>query len=852
MGFIYGGQRPQGMDGEMRRLKIKGVILFVLIQGVIGTTVMAQSDVASVPEDRVPWSSYWWPLDLGELLFGYNEHPSPLEKYDAYVTGFYPAEAYAEGLIREYDPEALAWFGHCDDWAAASILEPEPSLPGDLEGIPFAVGDKKGLLIAFYDNNVTAVFYGETYRDEEDDRDDIYPGGVNGFHQTLINYIAIQGLPIVVDLEPGPQIWNYPIYRYEMEWYDQDNRRHVTCTIWMTSDTVPPDFVGTEVFSQTYTYALEIDMMGELLDEPGEWEGESVDNHPDFMWFPSSVTPTSQTYLDRETVDTIVACESTGSDDRFEWNNDPANAHGIEELIKNRFYWGSAQDEDWYRVALEEGDDFYAFLLSLSDELEVHIFDPEGLEVGTTFYHGSRIDHVPHSDYYDVRVRPTGAEDPYYNIEFFGSPSNVIPHVACVWGWNTAVTLLGEEWLHDEIRFNLFNENKTIIAQETVSVPERKRLDISLGELFFTTAESGKNAKVINLDGDYPPYGFFSYFTEHQIANIPFRIDAAQRLFVPHIRNMGAWWIGIALMNRDVIHDISVGMIAYDAGGHILAESTFIIPAGQNRTGFIEELGEVPNETAWVEFSSDKPMQGLVLWGIGNGDADSGLAGIPLLREQHLSNTLFLPHLATYAGWGTEAALINPNPETAIIDITGYSTDGNPGGTTTLEIPSYGHWVGSVQDLFNGNWSTSFVWAKIESSQNLCGYQLFSRDTNGLAALPLPSEQDGKTEFTVKHMPDMESDWLGLVFLNPTEVKGDIWATPYDEDGNDLLDGQFLWYNPPQGIGADHNAVGFVEDIFPDLPSQTAHLRVFSEASILAFGIYEHTAGRKVDVLYLD
>jgi hypothetical protein len=268
--------------------------------------------------------------------------------------------------------------------------------------------------------------------------------------------------------------------------------------------------------------------------------------------------------------------------------------------------------------------------------------------------------------------------------------------------------------------------------------------------------------------------------------------------------------------------------------------------------GFVEDLGQVPNETAWIEFTSDKTMQGLVLWGVGNGNVDSGLAGIPLLREQHLSDTLFLPHLATYAGWGTEAAIINPNSETAVIDITGYSADGTPSGMTTLEIASYGHWVGSVQNLFGENWSSDFVWAKIESDQNLCGYQLFNRDTNGLAALPLLSEQDGKTEFTVKHMPNMESGWLGLVFLNLTEIKGDIWATPYDEDGNDLLDGQFLWYNPPQGIGVDHNAVGMVENIFPDLPSQTAYLRVFSEVPVLAFGIYENVAGRQVDVLYLD
>jgi hypothetical protein len=116
----------------------------------------------------------------------------------------------------------------------------------------------------------------------------------------------------------------------------------------------------------------------------------------------------------------------------------------------------------------------------------------------------------------------------------------------------------------------------------------------------------------------------------------------------------------------------------------------------------------------------------------------------------------------------------------------------------------------------------------------------------------LPSEQDLKTELLVKYVPEMESAWIGLVFLNTTESKGDIWAAPFDEEGNNLLEDGFLWYNTPRGIGGYHNAVGFIEDMFPGLPSQTAYLKVYSEVPILGFGIYEYVAGGKVDVLYID
>jgi len=840
----------QGMAEEVTSVKVKVIICFLLLWVAAGSTAMAGSDAVSVPENRIPWSGYWWPKSRGELVLGYTDQPSPLEKYDAYVTGYYPADATDKGLSREYDPEAKAWYGHCDDWAAASVLEPEPDHPGDFKGIPFNVGDKKGLITLFYDSNFTTVTYGAPNNGGLGDWNDIYPGGVHGFHQTLINYIAYQGLPIIMDVDPGPEVWSYPVYRYEMDWYDQGNTRHVNCKVWMASDFVTPDFVGTKQVYRTYTYALEIDDNGELLDEPGEWEGDSIDSHPDFMWFPMSSGISS--FLNREVVDEIVGTDVNGSDDRFEPNNDMETAGVIEESIKNQFFWGNAQDEDWYRVPLRKGDYFYAFLLSPSDDLDVKIFDADGNEVGTAFYHGSKIDTVDQNDYYYVRVLPEIINDAYYSIEFFTSPSDVIPHVACLGGWDTTLTLFGEEWYFDQVRLNLFEKNTDIIDHVTLTVPEEKSVHFSFRQMFSSTAGSAKTAKLINLDANSPPYGFYSYSNEHQLANLPFRMAAAPRLFVPNIRNTQSWWTGVALMNMDVIHDAPVKMTAYSADGNVQAESNFIIGSSQNRVDIIEKFGAVPDETAWLEFESDKKMQGLVLWGINAGGANSGLAGIPLLREQHLSKVLFLPHLAVYGGWRTEVVIINPNPESATVNIMGYNSEGVSPDMNAIVLGSNRSWSGSVQELFNEKWDPQFVWAKIQSNRNLCGYQLFGRDLDGLAALPLQSEGEGKIDLRVKNFPAMESAWMGLVFLNTTERKVNLRAIPCDDAGNNLLGDEYLRYNVPDGLQAYHNVVGFIEQIFPGFPPQTVSLKIFTEEPILGFGIYEQIPEGKVDVLYLD
>ena len=121
--------------------KIQIFLLFCLY--LFASPVIAGSDSAKVPDDMLPWSGYWWSLTDGKLVNGYLGHPSPIEKYDAYVSGFYPADATEWGLANVYDPEASLWAGYCDDWAAASVLASEPDHAGELNGIHFRVGTKK-------------------------------------------------------------------------------------------------------------------------------------------------------------------------------------------------------------------------------------------------------------------------------------------------------------------------------------------------------------------------------------------------------------------------------------------------------------------------------------------------------------------------------------------------------------------------------------------------------------------------------------------------------------------------------------------------------------------------------------
>lgn len=137
-----------------------------------------------------PWSGTWWPMASGKLALGWNgtaadftydettkryvratasaQKPgsdlAPFLKYDAWrtlVTGTDPGSAlvelHGEGRFNHHvygdekarlDSEGISysWWGHCNGWCAAAILEREPIAPIDARGIRFDVADLKGLL----------------------------------------------------------------------------------------------------------------------------------------------------------------------------------------------------------------------------------------------------------------------------------------------------------------------------------------------------------------------------------------------------------------------------------------------------------------------------------------------------------------------------------------------------------------------------------------------------------------------------------------------------------------------------------------------------------------------------------
>lgn len=185
--------------------------MFLLTSGILAQTYKEEG---RIPEDI--WSGYWWPTAKGEIL-------GPLSKYDQ-LTGAKSAEWEKKHHPARVNGRAVPdWNGLCHGWAASCVLEKEPNKSVLSNNVTLTVGDQKGWLAVCHGDDV-ANFYGRRYNGPSDDLADLSP---EDLWKVLRTHIKDQGIPVILDLEPKEQIWNYPVYAYRVEYTPQGGKFRV-------------------------------------------------------------------------------------------------------------------------------------------------------------------------------------------------------------------------------------------------------------------------------------------------------------------------------------------------------------------------------------------------------------------------------------------------------------------------------------------------------------------------------------------------------------------------------------------------------------------------------------------------
>jgi len=110
-----------------------------------------------------------------------------------------------------------SWFGHCNAWAAAAIVEDEPRYDFEKNGVPWTAADIKGLLTATW-MECNSSFYGSRNDHDADEESrarvnyqDVTPAA---FHIFFADQIGIRDKSFVIDRYTGDQVWNQPANAY--------------------------------------------------------------------------------------------------------------------------------------------------------------------------------------------------------------------------------------------------------------------------------------------------------------------------------------------------------------------------------------------------------------------------------------------------------------------------------------------------------------------------------------------------------------------------------------------------------------------------------------------------------------
>ena len=254
--------------------------LAVTVTAGCGVDQSAQAATVETGKARaVPWSGYWWPMHQGGLI-------APLTAYDR-LTG-HTAVPW-ERKNRPSGTEVKPWFGFCHAWSASSVMEKEPqkvrAVTSEGRTSQATVGDQKGWLAACHTQDAAHV-YGHRFGSGpgSDDPQDIYP---DQLWRVLKLYVKEQGVPLVLDLEAGPEVWNYPVSAYEVRYDapDASGRCQGRLTLLVADDAVAPDYVGTRLLRHTYQFTFLL-RDGAVVLGTGRWVGASQKDHPDFAWYP--------------------------------------------------------------------------------------------------------------------------------------------------------------------------------------------------------------------------------------------------------------------------------------------------------------------------------------------------------------------------------------------------------------------------------------------------------------------------------------------------------------------------------------------------------------------------------------
>ncbi|MCW2921486.1 MAG: hypothetical protein JWL76_1360 [Thermoleophilia bacterium] len=242
---------------------------------------MAQSEAYS---SSYPWSGYWWPQKQDPTTtWNLYDDGGPLALYDQYVQATRGYNPGAQQWQAQHKANDASWAGHCQAWAAASILTREPPRDGVTKaGVTFGQDALEGLITSVYEVPSIAGFWGQRNDTSAPGtgipRDDFDPAWMD---YLLRYYVQEHGSSFVMDTDPGSPVWNFPVAGFERSTSKNgDGSVRVKTDVWFRKPSAGvAGYDPNSFFRKTYEYDLWNTADG--TGSTGRWVSA---DRPDFAW----------------------------------------------------------------------------------------------------------------------------------------------------------------------------------------------------------------------------------------------------------------------------------------------------------------------------------------------------------------------------------------------------------------------------------------------------------------------------------------------------------------------------------------------------------------------------------------
>lgn len=783
-------------------------LFMIIISFFLFHVIVQKAMCATYEADYVPWSGFWWPFTGGGVVtgYGYNGHPAPLEKYDLVTVGRENGPATDYGKQHYYNPQALSWEGLCFNWAAAAILEAEPIHKGIYQNTTFLVGDKKALLTVAYDG---ALYNMYPIHDPAD------------FHGLLEEFIANQKMPILMDLGTQGEVWFYPVFKYDIQYDQQNNTRHYTTTIYYASDAVRPDYTGTYVSSSTYYYYFELDGEGNITDM--DWEMDSIGRAPVRACEPFGTDPENPG-MDYNVVKQIVLTDDDPYEENDHLDSGVAISTGAYDLI--------AMDDDFFYISLEQGDRLKIELASETEDIFLKTYDPKGTLLDQTAGVGTQIFEAEENGEYSLEVIPGEPENEYgytiyleHRLDF----QAVFP-VNPAGSWSTGISLLDIDG----------NEGRKIISLFDDSGHSRKSYSMQPGTSLLGVIEENfglthDQKGYIKVNSDSRLLGLEASSALDYLmlgANLMPVDDSSREIYYPHFSNDGGWKTSFGLLNTGDYTE-EVLRISYGVDGQILKTQTVGLAPGERfeeETAYLPILAYDARCMTAETLSNRASLLGYIKF-LNPSLGSKGRALVPLTGN--IDPALVIPHVAFDDNWWTGVVVMNAGYDDSEVLFLAYDHSGNLLASSERLLRPGENLIQFASDLFSNTPETLIASIRISSraGQPLCGLVLYgSKDNNSLAGMPLSAPRE--LPVYLPHIASTDGWWTGIGLVNSSAGTASIYFSLLDEDGNIVAE---------KNRSLDENAhmAVTIKDFFKDFTHEDARcLKIDSMGSRLVGGMY--------------